>query len=203
MRIKALTFDVFGTLVDWHASVTREVRAALEPKGFDLDWAGFTERWRAGYFPAMGPVRRGERPFVTIDALHREILVALLKAEGVDGLSEAEVDDLNRAWHRLDPWPDVVEGMTRLRRRFILGSLSNGNVALIVAMARRGGLPWDAILGGDVTRAYKPSPEAYDSAARLLALDPSECLMVAAHPFDLKAAVPVTPLPVPGQYQFA
>ena len=188
MRLKALTFDVFGTLVDWRGSVTREVRAALAPRGVSLDWAGFTERWRAGYFSAMGPVRKGERPFATIDDLHREILVDLLKAEGLGGLSEAEIDDLNHAWRRLDPWPDVVEGMTRLRRRFILGSLSNGNLALIVAMARRGGLPWDAILGGDVTRTYKPAPEAYDGAARLLGLDPSECLMVAAHPYDLASA---------------
>jgi 2-haloacid dehalogenase len=188
MPIKALTFDVFGTLVDWHASVTREAEACLAPKGIALDWAGFTERWRAGYFSSMGPVRREERPFETIDDLHREILVGLLKEDGVTGLSEAEVDHLNRAWHRLDPWPDVVEGMTRLKRRFILASLSNGNLALIVAMAKRGGLPWDAILGGDVTRAYKPEPEAYDGAAALLRLDPSECLMVAAHPYDLASA---------------
>jgi 2-haloacid dehalogenase len=188
MQIKALTFDVFGTLVDWHASVTREVEAALAPKGVSLDWAGFTERWRAGYFSAMGPVRKGERAFATIDDLHREILDGLLEADGVTGLSEAEIDRLNRAWHRLDPWPDVVEGMTRLKRRFILASLSNGNLALIVAMARRAGLPWDAIVGGDVTRAYKPAPEAYDGAAALLGLDPSECLMVAAHPYDLTSA---------------
>ena len=188
MPIKALTFDVFGTLVDWHASVTREAQALLAPKGFELNWAGFTERWRTGYFSAMGPVRKGERPFATIDALHREILDGLLKDDGVTGLSEAEIDHLNRAWHRLDPWPDVVEGMTRLKRRFILGSLSNGNVALIVAMARRGGLPWDVLLGGDVTRAYKPEAKAYDRAAALLGLDPSQCLMVAAHPFDLASA---------------
>jgi len=188
MQIKALTFDVFGTVVDWRASVIREVEAVLAPKGIELDWAGFADRWRAGYFPAMTPVRRGERPFATIDVLHREILDQLLAEDGVTGLAEAEIDHLNRAWHRLDPWPDAAEGMRRLKQRFILASLSNGNVALIVAMARHGALPWDAILGGDVVRAYKPHADSYDGAARLLQLDPSECLMVAAHPFDLKAA---------------
>ena len=188
MQIKALTFDVFGTVVDWRASVIREVEAVLAPKGIELDWAGFADRWRAGYFPAMTPVRRGERPFVALDVLHREILDGLLREDGITGLTEAETDHLNRAWHRLDPWPDAVEGMRRLKERFVLASLSNGNVALIVAMARHGSLPWDAILGGDVVRAYKPHPDSYDGAARLLQLDPSECLMVAAHPFDLKAA---------------
>jgi 2-haloacid dehalogenase len=188
MEIKALTFDVFGTVVDWRGSVIREVEAVLAPKGISLDWASFADRWRAGYFPAMTPVRRGERDFVPLDVLHREILDRLLAEDGITGLTEAEIDHLNRVWHRLDPWPDVVEGMTRLKRRFVLGSLSNGNVALIVAMARRAGLPWDALLGGDVVRAYKPHPESYDGAARLLALDPGRCLMVAAHPFDLKSA---------------
>jgi 2-haloacid dehalogenase len=188
MNIKALTFDVFGTLVDWHGSVAREAEAALAPRGVALDWAAFAERWRAGYWPAMAPIRKGERPFAAIDDLHREILLRLLEEDRIKGLSEDEIDHLNRAWHRLDPWPDVVEGMTRLRRDFILASLSNGNVALIVAMARRGGLPWDAILGGDVARAYKPAPEAYDRAAALLRLKPEECLMVAAHPFDLESA---------------
>ncbi len=188
MQIKALTFDVFGTVVDWRGSVIREVEAVLAPKGIELDWAGFADRWRAGYFPAMTPVRRGERPFVALDVLHREILDQLLREDGITGLTEAETDHLNRAWHRLDPWPDAVEGMTRLKRRFILGSLSNGNVALIVAMARRAGLPWDVLLGGDVARGYKPAPEAYDRAAQMLGLEPAECLMVAAHPYDLASA---------------
>src|SRR5581483_8383143 len=125
---------------------------------------------------------------VILDELHRENLVELLAERGVDGLADAEIDALNLAWHRLDPWPDVQEGMARLKRRFILASLSNGNVRLMVDMARRASLPWDAILGAEVARAYKPSPEAYDAAARLLALDPCECLMVAAHPSDLAAA---------------
>lgn len=188
MEIKALTFDVFGTVVDWRSSVAREAKAALAPKGIALDWSAFADRWRAGYVPAMARVRKGEREFVALDVLHREILDEALTEFGVAGLTEAEIDDLNRAWHRLDPWPDVAQGMGRLKRRFILASLSNGNLALIVNMARRAGLPWDAILGGDVVRAYKPAPESYDGAARLLALDPGECLMVAAHPYDLSSA---------------
>jgi 2-haloacid dehalogenase len=186
--IQALTFDVFGTVVDWRTSVAREAEARLEPRGFGLDWGAFADGWRARYLPAMAKVSDGSRPFVILDVLHRENLVELLKETGVEGLSETEIDELNLAWHRLDPWPDAPEGMARLKRRFILASLSNGNVRLMVDMARRAGLAWDAILGAEVARAYKPQPEAYDSAARMLALDPGECLMVAAHPADLAAA---------------
>jgi 2-haloacid dehalogenase len=188
LEIKALTFDVFGTVVDWRASVGREAEAMLGPKGYALDWGAFADGWRARYVPAMAKVSDGSRPFVTLDVLHRENLVELLKATAVEGLSEAEIDELNLAWHRLDPWPDVLEGMARLKRQFILASLSNGNVRLMVDMARRAGLAWDAILGAEVARAYKPQAEAYDSAARMLALRPGECLMVAAHPADLAAA---------------
>jgi 2-haloacid dehalogenase len=186
--IQALAFDVFGTVVDWRAGVAREAERALAAKGHALDWGAFADGWRARYLPAMAKVSRGERPFVTLDVLHRENLVELLAERGIAGLTDAEIDELNLAWHRLDPWPDVLEGMARLRRRFILGSLSNGNLRLIVDMARRAGMSWDAILGGDVARAYKPAPEAYDAAARLLGLAPAECLMVAAHPADLAAA---------------
>ena len=187
-EIKALTFDVFGTVVDWRSGVARDAEAALGPKGHALDWGGFADGWRARYVPSMAKVARGERPFAILDVLHRENLVELLADKEIAGLAEAEIDQLNLAWHRLDPWPDVLEGMARLKRRFILASLSNGNVALMVDMARRAGLPWDVILGAEVARAYKPSPEAYDSAARMLALQPGECLMVAAHPTDLAAA---------------
>jgi 2-haloacid dehalogenase len=187
-EIKALTFDVFGTVVDWRSGVAREAEAMLAPKGHALDWGAFADGWRARYVPAMARVAKGERPFAILDVLHRENLVDLLAETGVSGLAEAEIDHLNLAWHRLDPWPDVVAGMARLKRRFILASLSNGNVSLMVDMSRRGGLPWDVILGAEVARAYKPSPEAYDSAARMLALQPAECLMVAAHPTDLAAA---------------
>jgi 2-haloacid dehalogenase len=188
MQIAALTFDVFGTVVDWRSSVAREVQSVLAPKGVSLDWAAFADRWREGYWPAMASVRKGERPFVALDLLHREILDRLLEAEGIGGLTEAEIDHLNRAWHRLDPWSDVLEGMARLKRRFILASQSNGNVALIVNMARHAGLPWDMVLGAEVARAYKPQPEAYDRAAELLGLEPSRCMMVAAHPYDLTSA---------------
>jgi 2-haloacid dehalogenase len=186
--IQALTFDVFGTVVDWRSGVAREAEAVLAPKGYALDWGAFADGWRARYVPAMARVARGERPFAVLDVLHRENLVALLAERGVADLGEADIDALNLAWHRLDPWPDVLGGMARLKRRFVLASLSNGNVALTVDMARRAGLPWDVILGAEVARAYKPAPEAYDSAARMLALAPDACLMVAAHPTDLAAA---------------
>jgi 2-haloacid dehalogenase len=185
---QALTFDVFGTVVDWRGGVAREAEAVLGPLGHALDWGAFADGWRARYMPAMARVARGERPFEILDVLHRENLVELLAETGIVGLDDTEIDELNLAWHRLDPWPDVLEGMARLKRRFILASLSNGNVALMVDMARRAGLPWDVILGAEVARAYKPSPEAYDSAARMLALRPEQCLMVAAHPADLAAA---------------
>ena len=187
-QIKALTFDVFGTVVDWRGGVAREAEAILGAQGHALDWGAFADGWRARYMPAMAKVGRGERPFAILDTLHRENLVELLDETGITGLGGAEIDELNLAWHRLDPWPDVLDGMTRLKRRFILASLSNGNVALMVDMARRAGLPWDVILGAEVARAYKPSPEAYDAAARMLALPPEQCLMVACHPTDLAAA---------------
>lgn len=186
--VRAITFDVFGTVVDWRSSVAREVEAALAVKGHVLDWAHFADRWRARYQPAMEKVRTGQRPFAILDELHRENLVALLEEEGIRELSETEIDHLNRAWHRLDPWPDTVEGLTRLKRRFIVATLSNGNVALLVKMAKRANLPWDAILGAEVARAYKPRPEAYDRTAAMLGLQPAQCLMVAAHPTDLAAA---------------
>ena len=187
-EIKALTFDVFGTVVDWRSGVAREAEAMLAPKGFERDWGAFADAWRARYQPAMAAVRKGERPFAVLDVLHRENLIELLAAEGIAGLSEAEIDHLNRAWHRLDPWPDVVAGLTRLKRRYILATLSNGNVRLTVNMAKRAGLPWDVVLGAEVARAYKPSPEAYQTTARLLDLSPGRCLMVAAHYSDLVAA---------------
>lgn len=186
--IRALTFDVFGTVVDWRSGVAREAEAVLGAKGHALDWPVFADRWRALYVPSMAEVSRGARPFVILDDLHRENLVALLKTEGIENLTDAEIDKLNHAWHRVDPWPDVVEGLARLKRRFVLATLSNGNIALMVDMARRGGLPWDVILGAEVARAYKPTPEAYDRTAGFLQLAPGQCLMVAAHAADLRAA---------------
>jgi 2-haloacid dehalogenase len=186
--IRALTFDVFGTVVDWRSGVAREAEEILGGHGHTFDWPVFADRWRALYVPSMAKVSRGERPFVILDELHRENLIALLEMDGIQGLTDLEIDQLNHAWHRLDPWPDVVEGLTRLKRRFILATLSNGNIALMVDMAKRGGLAWDVILGAEVARAYKPSPEAYDRTAGFLQLAPQQCLMVAAHAADLRAA---------------
>jgi 2-haloacid dehalogenase len=186
--IRALTFDVFGTVVDWRSGVAREAQALLAPKGITRDWGAFADGWRARYVPAMEKVRNGERPWAILDDLHRENLVGLLADEGIGSLTDDEVDRLNHAWHRLDPWPDVVEGLVRLKRRFIVATLSNGNVALTVNMAKRAGLPWDAILGAEIARAYKPAPEAYDRAVALLGLRADQVLMTAAHTYDLDAA---------------
>src|ERR1700692_3229587 len=187
-EIRALPFDVFGTVVDWRSGIIRDGEALGRAKGLAVDWARFADAWRGLYQPALSQVRDGTRPWTKLDDLHRESLERLLAEFGIAGLSEAEIDALNRAWHRLDPWPDAVAGMTRLKRRYILATLSNGNVALMVNMAKRAGLPWDAILGAEVARHYKPQPEAYLTTAALLGLAPDECLMVAAHNGDLAAA---------------
>jgi len=186
--IKALTFDVFGTVVDWRGSIVREGRELGRARGLDADWARFADAWRGRYQPALERVRTGELPWTKLDDLHRMSLDQLLGEFGLKGLSETEVDHLNRAWHRLDPWPDAVPGLTRLRQRYVLATLSNGNVALMVNMAKRAGLPWDAILGAEVARHYKPQPEAYLTTVDMLGLRPEQCLMVAAHPGDLVAA---------------
>jgi len=187
-KVQALTFDVFGTVVDWRSSVARELAAVFAPRGEQRDWPALADRWRARYQPAMEAVRSGRRPWVKLDQLHRENLEQLLAELDLGGLDEAELDQLNRAWHRLDPWPDVVAGLARLRRRYILATLSNGNVALMVNLARHGGLPWDAILGAEVAQAYKPLPAAYLRTADYLGLPPAACMMVAAHNDDLVVA---------------
>jgi 2-haloacid dehalogenase len=187
--VKALTFDVFGTVVDWRGSIARGGAAfATEHDIEDVDWATFANAWRARYQPSMEKVRSGRRPWTNLDTLHRENLKEVLAEFGIGGLDEAALDQLNRIWHRLDPWPDVVEGLTRLKRKYILATLSNGNVALMVNMAKRAGLPWDAVLGAEVSRRYKPEPEAYLITAELLGLDPGDCMMVAAHNDDLVTA---------------
>ena len=186
--INALTFDVFGTVVDWRSSIIREGETFGKSRGLAVDWEKLADAWRGLYQPAMDEVRSGRRPWVRLDDLHRESLVRLLREFGVSGLSPAEIDDLNHAWHRLDPWPDAVAGLTRLKRRYILATLSNGNIALMVNMAKRAGLPWDTVLGAEIARAYKPMPEAYLRSAEALGLRPEQCLMVAAHPGDLAAA---------------
>lgn len=186
--IKVLFFDVFGTVVDWRSGVIRELEAFGEKTGADADWAAFADEWRAMYQPSMDGVRRGNREWRNLDALHRESLITLLTRNAITSLSEAEIDHLVRAWHRLAPWPDAVEGLTRLKARHIIATLSNGNVALLVNMARRAGLPWDTVLGAETARAYKPMPEAYLTNAQLLDAEPAQCLMVAAHNHDLAAA---------------
>ncbi len=187
-EIKALLFDVFGTVVDWRGSVSRELRDFFTPRGVERDWDEFTQDWRALYQPAMEAVRSGARDFVVLDVLHRENLLKLLSKSDISGLNDGEIDHLNRAWHRLAPWPDCIPGLTRLRRRFILATLSNGNIALMANMARFSGLPWDVILGAEFTRSYKPDPKTYLSSAAALGLTPAECMMVAAHNDDLRAA---------------
>lgn len=186
--VKALAFDVFGTVVDWRASLIREGELLARAKGVRVDWPAFADAWRAGYQPAMARVRRGEVPWTNLDGLHRSILDGLLRTFGISGLSEADIDHLNRAWHRLMPWPDAVAGLNRLRARYVLATLSNGNVSLLVDMARNAGLPWDCVLSAELAGHYKPDPEVYAMAARLLGLAPREVLMVAAHPSDLEAA---------------
>ncbi len=186
--VKALAFDVFGTVVDWRGTIIREGKQLGSAKGIDIDWAEFADRWRASYAPAMVRVRNGELPWTRIDVLHRMILDGLLDEFGITGLSEHEKDAWNRVWHRLAPWPDSVAGLTRLRERFIVATLSNGNMALLVNMAKHSGLPWDCILSAELMRHYKPDPETYLGAADLLGLRPEEVMMVAAHKGDLRSA---------------
>jgi len=186
--VVALGFDVFGTVVDWRGSVTREGEALGQKNGIDKDWTAFADRWRAGYQPAMEAVRKGTRAWTILDVLHREILDQLLVEFGIEGLSEAEIDNLNRAWHRLDPWSDSVDGLNRMKAQHTLFTLSNGNVALMVNMAKRAGLPWDVILGAEIAGYYKPQPEAYLKSVALLGLEPGQAMLVAAHNGDLQAA---------------
>jgi 2-haloacid dehalogenase len=189
--VRALLFDVFGTVVDWRSGVAREAAPFLRRRGAaSVDPFAFADAWRARYQPAMEQVRSGRRPFARLDVLHRENLEAILPEFGVDRNTAAasELDELNLAWHRLDPWPDSVAGLTRLKAGFIIAPLSNGNIALILNMAKRAGLPWDAILGAEVAQAYKPAPEAYLRTADVLAMEPREICLVAAHNGDLAAA---------------
>jgi 2-haloacid dehalogenase len=186
---EALVFDVFGTVVDWRSSVIREGEALGQEKYFDLDWAVFADAWRSRYAPSMDRVRRGEIPWTKLDDLHLASLDELLEEFGIEGLSDEEKNHFNRVWHRLDPWPDAVEGLVRLKQRYIIAPLSNGNVAMLVNMAKKAGLPWDLILSSELVRHYKPDPEAYLMAPDLLGLHPEQVVMVAAHPHDLRAAL--------------
>jgi 2-haloacid dehalogenase len=189
--MRAALFDVFGTVVDWRGGVAREVTSCLRRRGIaDVDAGRFADAWRRRYSPAMEEVRSGRRPFVPLDLLHLENLRDTLAEFGIgpDGWPEEELEALNHAWHRLDPWPDAVEGLVRMKTRLVIAPLSNGNVSLLLDMAKQAGLPWDAILGAEVVRAYKPSPDAYLKTAALLGLPPGDIVMVAAHNGDLAAA---------------
>lgn len=186
--LRALVFDVFGTVVDWRSSVVAEVEAVARSKGLAIDGPAFADAWRGRYAPGMDRVRKGELPWTKLDDLHRMSLDALLPEFGLDALTQPERAHLNRAWHRLAPWPDAAEGLARLKRRHVIAPLSNGNVALITNMAKHAGLPWDCVLGAELARHYKPDPEVYRSACAFLDLEPHEIMMVAAHLGDLKAA---------------
>ena len=187
-NIKALVFDVFGTVVDWRTSIASEAKQCLSKKGYELDWVLFADSWRAKYQPAMERVRTGGRGFVRLDILHMENLIEVLKDFDIKSVTETELNYLNRAWHRLLPWSDSVPGLLRLKKKFIIGTMSNGNVALMVNMAKNGGLPWDVILGAEPAQAYKPEPKTYLTGVDWLNLKPSEVLTCAAHNADLVAA---------------
>lgn len=186
--LKALVFDVFGTVVDWRGSIIREGAQWGRAKGLQVDWAKFADRWRAGYPPAMDKVRNGALPWMKLDVLHRLILDGILVEFKITGLTEEEKNHWNHVWHRLTPWPDAVEGLSRLKKRFVIATLSNGNVSLLVEMAKFDGLPWDTVLSAELFHHYKPDREVYLGAADLLGCQPAEVMMVAAHPNDLEAA---------------
>lgn len=188
MAPKALFFDVFGTLVDWRTSIAREAELLLKPLGHALDWTAFADAWRGEYQPAMEDIRSGRLPFCKLDVLHRRNLERILPRFGVTGLSDETLYNLNLAWHRLDAWPDVPPGMVRLKRQFRLAPVSNGNISLMVDLARRNNLPWDAILGSEIAGDFKPKPRVYLSACEALDLTPADCMMVAAHSNDLSHA---------------
>jgi 2-haloacid dehalogenase len=187
-NVQALLFDVFGTVVDWRSSLIEEMRRLSAERNISGDWAAFADDWRGLYQPAMEDVRSGRRPWTILDVLHRESLDKLAARYGLAGLSEQDMCHINAMWHRLKPWPDAVAGLTRLKSRYIIGTLSNGNVGLLTRMAKHGGLPWDVILGAETARAYKPLPQAYLASAELLNLAPSQVMLVAAHNGDLAAA---------------
>jgi 2-haloacid dehalogenase len=186
--IKALVFDVFGTVVDWRNSVIRELAAFGKSRGLSADWTAIADQWRGGYQPAMDHVRKGELPWTVLDDLHRMTLDGLLAKHGLSGIAEADRQHLNKIWHRLTPWPDAIEGLVRLKRRFIVGTLSNGNVALLLNMAKHSGLPWDNIFSAELVRRYKPDPATYQSVPALLRVEPAAVMLVAAHNNDLVAA---------------
>jgi len=187
-EIKALLFDVFGTVVDWRGSITIEMERFGHTHQIDQNWEQFVLDWRALYQPAMDVIRKGNRGYVKLDQLHEENLQQLLKEYALDTLDDAQLDHINRAWHRLQPWADSLPGMYRLKKRYVLASLSNGNVALIVNMAKHSAIPWDMVLGSETSQGYKPQEKVYLHSAQMLDLEPAQCMMVAAHNDDLAAA---------------
>jgi 2-haloacid dehalogenase len=187
VSVRALAFDVFGTVVDWRSSLISELEQFGQNHGLQQDWPTFADNWRAGYAPAMDRVRRGDLPWTRIDDLHRMILDGLLRSAAITA-SEDDLDHLNRAWHRLDPWPDSVGGLTRLKEKFVITTLSNGNMSLLTNMAKRAGLPWDCVISAELFHHYKPDREAYLGCADLLGVRPDQLMLVAAHPGDLRAA---------------
>jgi 2-haloacid dehalogenase len=186
--VRAILFDVFGTVVDWRGSLIADLSAWGSSRGIAADWAGLADAWRAEYAPSMDAVRRGVRPWAVLDELHRASLDTLLPRFGIAGLDDSDRDHINAVWQRLAPWPDSVAGLTRLKRICTIAPLSNGNVSLLVAMARRAGLPWDMVFGSDLFRHFKPDPETYLGACALLRLAPGEVMLAAAHASDLAAA---------------
>jgi 2-haloacid dehalogenase len=186
--VKALVFDTFGTVVDWRGSIIAEGSVWGKARGVNVDWGKFADRWRSGYGPSMNKVRSGALPWTKLDALHRMLLEDLLAEFGITGLTEEEKDHWNRVWHRLKPWPDAVAGLTRLKRKYTIAPLSNGNVSLLLDMGKSAGLPWDTILSAELAKRYKPDREVYLMAAELLSLKPEEVMMCAAHVGDLNAA---------------
>jgi len=187
-NVKACVFDTFGTVVDWRSSVIAEATDWGKAKGLNINWVEFTDRWRLEYRPTMDKVRKGEIPWTNLDDLQRMILEELLKQYKIEGLSEEEKINWAHVWRRLKPWPDSVEGLTRLKKKYIISPMSNGNVALLTNLAKFAGLPWDVILGTDLVKHYKPDREMYLSAPFYLDLKPDEVMMCAAHSGDLKAA---------------
>jgi len=185
--VKALFFDVFGTLIDWRNGVARESEKILAPKGYKLDWLAFADAWRGEYQPGMEEVRAGRIPFSRLDVLHRHNLDRILPRFDIKA-DEETLADLNLAWHRIDAWPDVPPAFARLKKKFWLAPVSNGNISLMVDLARKNNLPWDAILGAEVAGDYKPKPRVYLASCEAFSLKPAQCMMVAAHSYDLKAA---------------
>lgn len=186
--VKAIVFDTFGTVVDWRGSIVRDLSAWGATQGIDADWARLADAWRARYQPQLERVRSGEIAFAPLDALHAEALGQLLPRFGLERLDEAQRRHVNRVWHRLYPWPDALPGLERLKRRYTIGPLSNGNVALLVDLSKRAGLPWDAIFSAEHFGHYKPQPETYLGVARQLDLAPAEVMLCAAHNADLRGA---------------